>query len=406
MESHQFLIHLVIILIAARALGELASWVKTPAVMGELFAGILIGPSLLNLVPLSDPIKLLSEVGVILLLFEVGLETDINRLLKAGTKALIVALGGVFAPLILGYLLAYFFFGFSTLTSLFIGGTLTATSIGITVRALKDLGKQKTHEAQIILGAAVIDDIIGIVLLSVLYEFSVSGNVDLWNAGKVMLFIAIYFLTAPFLANAISSVIHRWNEKTAIPGLLPTMIVSMILFFSYVAHLVGAPELLGGFAAGLALSKQFVIPFTKKTKKERESSHDFIHTVHRQMEPIIYLFAPIFFVGIGLSINLQEIAWNSPFIWLFSLCLAVLAIATKVLAGFLSYGESVFSKLIIGTAMVPRGEVGLIFTGIAHDSGVFTNESYAGLVLVIAITTILSPIALRLLYKMQTNTTD
>lgn len=395
MESHTFLIQLVMILISARLCGEVASRLNAPAVIGELFAGILIGPSLLNFVDASDSIKLLAEIGVILLLFEVGLETDIGRLIKAGTKATLVAVGGVIMPFILGYILSSYVFGFSMLASLFVGSTLTATSIGITVRVLKDLNKQNAHESQIILGAAVIDDIIGIVLLSLLYEFSTSGVINLWNAGKVMLFIAIYFLAAPIAAKAISTIIEKWNQKCAIPGLVPTMIVSLILFFSWVAHLVGAPELLGGFAAGLALSKQFVMPFSSESKESRH----FTHHVHEQMQPIIQLFAPIFFVTIGLSLNLREIAWNSSFIWLLSISILVIAIISKIAAGFVLLRESYFSKLVIGTAMIPRGEVGLIFAGIALNSGVFNNEVYASIVLVIAVTTLLPPFALRHLFS-------
>jgi len=203
MEAHIFLIQLVVILLSARVFGELAAYFKIPSVIGELVAGIIIGPSILGFIEISNPIHLLAQIGIILLLFEVGIETDIGRLSSAGGKALIVAVGGVVLPFVLGFFLSYYAFDFSLLISLFIASTLTATSIGITLRVLQELKKQHSHESQIIIGAAVFDDIIGIVLLAVLYEFSVSGEVDFWHAGKVLLFIILFLFLSPILAKAV-----------------------------------------------------------------------------------------------------------------------------------------------------------------------------------------------------------
>lgn len=397
MESHTFLIQLVLILFSARVVGEIAARLKVPSVIGELLAGILIGPSVLGLVTAIPSIQLLAQIGIILLLFEVGLETDIGRLIAAGLKAFTVAVGGVILPFALGFALSFYVFYFSALASLFIGSTLTATSIGITLRVLSDLKKQGSHESQIILGAAVLDDIIGIVLLSLLYEFSASGEVNFLNAGKVMIFIILFFMIAPIAAKAISTAIRRWESQSDIPGLLPTMIVSLILLFAWLAHRLGAPELLGGFAAGLALSRQFLLPFAKFLNDPQE----FSHRVHKQMQPIIHLFTPIFFVTIGLSLNLKEIDWSSPFIWMLTGSLLVIATLSKLAAGLPLFGESRFSKLVIGTAMVPRGEVGLIFAEVGLKAGILNNEVYASLILVIAITTLVAPFALRWLYSQE-----
>lgn len=394
MESHTFLIQLVLILFSARVVGEFAARLQIPSVIGELLAGILIGPSLLGIVEATPSIQLLAQIGIILLLFEVGLDTDIGKLLKAGLKAFAVAVFGVAMPFALGFALSYYVFHCSGLCSFFIGSTLTATSIGITLRVLSDLKKQSTPEAQIILGAAVLDDIIGIVLLSLLYEFSSSGEVNLWNAGKVMVFIIIFFITAPIAAKIISAAIRRWDAQSDIPGLLPTMIVSLILLFAWLAHKLGAPELLGGFAAGLALSRQFLLPFAKFLNDPEE----FTQKVHKGMQPIIHLFTPIFFVTIGLSLNLREINWGSPYIWTLTGSLLVVAALTKLAAGLSLIKESRFSKLIIGMAMVPRGEVGLIFAEVGLKSGILNNEVYASLILVIAITTLVAPFGLRWLY--------
>jgi len=395
MEAQNFLIYLVLILLSARLLGELAAVFNIPSVIGELIAGIILGPSVLELIPLTSSLQLLAQMGIIFLLFEVGLETDVHRLVAAGTKALIVAFMGVILPFTFGAIISLYWFHLSLLASLFIGSTLTATSIGITLRVLKDLKKQNSSESQIILGAAVLDDIIGIVMLAILYEFSVSNQVDLWHATKVMFFIAIYFFTAPLFVKGISQIIKHWDNKSTIPGILPAVIVSLILFFSWLAHAFGAPELLGGFAAGLALSKRFFFKFSKYLQE----TPDFTERVEHQMQPIIHLFTPIFFVSIGLSLNLKIVNWGSEFIWLLTGSLLTAAILGKLFSGFVLPGESIQKKCVIGTAMIPRGEVGLVFANIGLTSAVITNDIYASLILVITLTTLCAPFALRSLYK-------
>lgn len=397
MEVQHFIIQIVLILFAARILGELAAFFKAPAVIGELLAGLLLGPSILNWVELSTPIELLSQIGVILLLFEVGIETDVARLTMHSGKAFSVALGGVVFPALMSFWLSYQIFGFDNLTSLFVGATLTATSIGITLRVLRDLNQHTSHESQIILGAAVIDDVIGIILLALLYEFAVGGSINLLNTGKVLVFIVAFFLIAPLVGQLVSKTIKTWNEKSSIPGLLPTTIVALILLFAWLAHQLGAPELLGGFAAGLALSRQFVFPFAPSLRQTPE----FSHKVEKQMRPIIHLFTPIFFVAVGLSFDLQSIQWKSSFIWIFSISLFLLATLGKLLSGFILYKEKFKSQLTIGTAMIPRGEVGLIFASVGMSLGVLKDEVYASLLLVIVATTLLAPFLLRSLYSIK-----
>ncbi len=393
MEVHSFFLVLLAILLSARILGELAARLKAPPVIGELLAGILLGPSLLGWVEPSTVIKLLAEIGIILLLFEVGLETDILRLVKTGLKPVIVATAGFVLPLLFGYGVSYYIFGQSQLVSLFVGGTLTATSIGITVRVLTDLKRQGSPEAQVVLGAAVLDDVMGVVLLAFLYEFSVSGGVQLVGAGKVLVFVALFMLLAPLAARLMAEVIKRFARVSQIPGLIPTMVVVLVLFFAWLAHAVGAPELLGGFAAGLALSRRFFFPMGLAVSTDPK----FAHRVEDEMKPIIRLFTPIFFVMVGLSLNLRAIDWASSFIWSFSLTLFALAVAGKMLAAFLIRATP-HARIAIGLAMVPRGEVGLIFTELGRVSGIFNNELYAVMVIVIVFTTLLPPFALQWFY--------
>lgn len=395
MDSQTILLQLVLILFSARVCGDIAVRLQAPAVIGELLAGVIIGPSLLDLVQPSEPIHLLAQIGIILLLFGVGIETDISQLISAGGRAGLVAAVGVTAPFLLGFGLSFYVFDFSLLPSLFIASTLTATSIGITLRVLADLKKQSTPEAQIILGAAVIDDIIGIILLSLLFEFSTSGVVNWTNAGKVLLFIIIFFVSAPILAKIAAYVIKLWGEKHENPGLVPTLIVSLILLFAWTAHQLGAPELLGGFAAGLALSRQFFLPFGVFLHE----SEQFSHRVEVQMKPIINLFTPIFFVAIGLSLNLQTVDWSSGTLWMVAIALLLAAVVGKLASGFALWKESRFIKMAVGISMIPRGEVGLIFADVGQQSGVFDATLYAVMIIVIAVTTLFAPFALRYWYR-------
>ncbi len=393
MQTHDFFLILLIILLTARVFAELAARLQAPSVIGELLAGVALGPSLLGWIEPIGAIKLMAEIGIILLLFEVGLGTDPRQLARAGPKSLVVALVGFGLPCLLGFSVGYWGFGLSLLVSLFIGGTLTATSIGITARVLTDLKRHHAPEGQIILGAAILDDILGVVLLALLYEFSIGGGVTLGNAGKVVMFVAAFFILAPVAAKLMSAIIKHINTATEIPGLIPTTIVSLVLFFAWLAHSMGAPELLGGFAAGLALSRRFFLPFGTAL----HADPSFAEHIETEMKPIIHLFTPIFFVMVGLSLNLREIDWSSPFIWVFSMALMIAAIVGK-LAGPWLIREPWPTRWIIGTAMVPRGEVGLIFAELGRESGILNNEIYAGMVIVIALTTVLSPFAMKGLY--------
>lgn len=272
------------------------------------------------------------------------------------------------------------------MVSLFVGGTITATSIGITVRVIRDIKCEQVHEGQVVLGAAVLDDVLGVIVLAILYDFSISGGVSYFNIGKVLLFIGAFFAFAPIAAKFMSVYIKRLDKISEIPGLIPTTIVALVLLFSWLSHIIGAPELLGGFAAGLALSRRFFIPFGLTIHTDRV----FAHRIEEQMKPIIQLFTPIFFVYIGLSLSLREIDWSSPFIWDFSLTIFVLAVVGKMIGPFF-LKESLISKWAIGMAMVPRGEIGLIFAELGRISGILNNEIHAGMVIVIALTTVLSP---------------
>jgi len=395
MDVHSFFLVFLTILLSARIFAELAIRLGSPPVIGELVAGVVLGPSLLGWIVPFEAVKLLAGIGIILLLFKVGLETDLTKLVRSGWKSVIVATGGFVLPFVLGFWLSFGIFGLPILASLFIGGTLTATSIGITVRVLDDLKVQASTEGQVVLGAAVLDDIFGVLLLAFLYEFAIGGGISMTNTGKVFLFIGIFFLLTPFVAKTFAVIIKRLDRETKIPGLIPTMMISLVLSFGWLSKVVGAPEMLGGFAAGLALSRRFILPLGVIF---RQADPKFTDRIEEQMNPIIHLFTPIFFVMVGLSLNLREIDWNSFQIWGFSLSLLFVAVVGKF-AGALFIKESLNSRFIIGVAMIPRGEVGLVFAELGRESGVLNNETYAALIIVIVLTTLLPPFVMKWFYN-------
>ena len=279
------------------------------------------------------------------------------------------------------------------MVSLFIGGTLTATSIGITIRVLTDLGRHQEYESQIVLGAAVIDDLLGVFLLAVLFEFSSGGGVSLATTGHIVLYVGAFFLLAPLAAKALSPLIQRYHEFSDLPGMIPIVLVSLVLIFAAVAQDVGAPHLLGGFVAGIALSRRFFLPCGAALGVDAA----FNRKINEQMRPIIQLFTPIFFVMVGLSMDLGAIDWTSPFIWVFSILMTGVAIVGKLAAPWL-IRESRPMRIAIGMAMVPRGEVGLIFAELGRVTGVFDASVYAGIVLVIVYTTLAAPFWIKMYY--------
>lgn len=394
MDTSTVILQIAVILILARLFGEIAGYFKAPTVIGEIIAGVVLGPSLFGLIQPEGLIQVLAEVGIILLLFQVGLETDIGNLIETGAKSVLVAIGGFVLPFILCFSLSYYWFDLKVIVSLMVAGTMTATSIGITMRSLRDIGQSNSKESQIILGAAVLDDILGVILLAILFDFSLTNKVDIAGASRVLLFMTIFFLIAPTLAKAISYLIRVFEPKSTIPGIVPTTIVSLVLFLAWLSHAIGIPELLGGFVTGLALSRRFVIPLGMALHE----NVDFSNHVHQQMKPIIQLFTPIFFVSVGLSLDLSEIDWSSHFFWSFSLSLTALAVVSK-LGGALLIKENIARKIFIGIAMMPRGEIGLVFAELGRTTGVFNSEIYTTIVIVIAYTTLFTPLWLRFFYK-------
>ena len=394
MELHAIFLYLAIILFTARLIGDTFAKLGIPAVLGEILVGVILGKSALGLIEPNEVFKLLAEIGVILLLFHIGLEADINQLKKVGFSAFAVAFVGAFTPMLLGTLLAYYVLDLPLTVSLFLGGTLTATSIGITVRVLDDLGKMKERFAQIVLGAAVLDDIFGVIVLAALYEFSKEGVVHFDALTMLVLYIATFFVLSPILAQVMARFIQLLSRRLGTEDFIPPTVLALVFFFAYLAHEVGSPEILGAFTAGIALSRRFALPFAVFLRTDERMAHKIEHTII----PLMWVLTPMFFVYVGLQLNLKAIDFTSAKFWELSLLILLVAIVGKVFAGFVVKG-SLRERLLIGFSMLPRGEVGLIFAEFGRQAKLYDDTLYAVVIFVVAITTLTAPIVLKLLAR-------
>jgi Kef-type K+ transport system membrane component KefB len=390
----RFFLVLAAILAAAKLLGELAERIGQPAVLGELVAGVLLGASALGVVPAggveAELIHVLAELGVVLLLFEIGLETDLKEMFRVGPSALAVAMVGVALPFALGYL--YWRYaphaasGSGNLVSaaIFIGATLTATSVGITARVLSDLGRMSTPEARIIIGAAVIDDVLGLVILSVVSGVAAGATVTAAGVAATLAvavgFLVIAVVLGRFLAPRLFDLINRMRARYV----LVAASVAFALGLAALASLAGSAMIIGAFAAGLILS----------------GTNQF-DTIEREVRPLASIFAPIFFVSVGASVNLALLVPSTPearATLLIAGVLTVLAVIGKVAAGWAAPWTK-FRRLVVGVGMVPRGEVGLIFAEIGRRSGLLGEEIFGAVLLMVMVTTFIAPPALKALFS-------
>ncbi len=380
MNIADFLVALMAIFLAAKLCGELAERLGQPAVLGEIIGGIVIGVSGLHLVDAHDvTIQLLSQLGVILLLFLIGLETDVKKLLSVGGPATVVAVVGVALPFAGGIALGYLL-GFSMMVAVFLGASLTATSVGITARVLSDLGHLQDDESQVVLGAAVVDDVIGLVILTIVSTLAQGGSLTLLGISKIVVvafgFVAAAIVIGSYLAPFLIRAIVRLNIAR---GLL---FGSLIFAFglAYAAQRIGSAVIIGSFAAGLVLSR---------TNKARE--------IQKQVYDVAFFFIPIFFVVVGAAIDLRTV---NPFDasareYLFiGLGLTAIGIVGKVLAGFAVLRPGL-RRTVIGVGMIPRGEVGLIFAQIGLTTKLLSNGLYSAVALMVMLTTIVTPPILR-----------
>jgi Kef-type K+ transport system membrane component KefB len=388
---------LAIILVAAKLVGELFERIGQPAVLGEILAGVILG----NLVHLgvqdlsfvtTDPVILtLAEVGVVLLLFEVGLESDVTQMLRVGASSFLVATVGVVVPMALGWGAARLLLPDQTWhVHVFIGAILTATSVGITARVLRDLGKIQATEGRIVLGAAVIDDVMGLVVLAVvagIVQGAATGTSV--GAGDVL---AIVGKSLGFLAGAIliggrlSRIVFRLAARMHVSGLLLALALAFCFGMAWLAHQVGLAAIVGAFAAGLVLDE-----VSYQQLREREQ-----HGLEEMVRPIASFLVPIFFVVTGSHVDLSVFRHGDTV--LLAAVLTLVAIVGKQVCS-LAVLEKGLNRLAIGVGMIPRGEVGLIFAAVGAKLGVVDPRTYGAVVIMVMVTTFVTPPALTWAFK-------
>ncbi|AZG74044.1 cation:proton antiporter [Shewanella livingstonensis] len=389
MAIDSFVMSLFLILVVGRLLGECSDRLGFPSVVGEVTAGIVIGPSLLNWVVPHSTLAIIAELGVILLLFDIGCETSIKKLAHSGPRAVRVALLGIAVPLVATGLASFYWLSIAPFTALFFGCALTATSIGISMRVLTLYKQTQSVAGQIILGAAVIDDIVGVILLSILFNFASSGELAVSSTLILFIMIACFIIFSPPLVRVIIYLTRWLHLKARIPGYEVFVVMAMICLFAWLAHWFGTPAILGGFAVGMGLSRQFTSPFNQYLK----NPFSYTHKLEQSAKPLVQLFSPIFFVYVGISLDLSQLDMSFTGLLLLG-WLTFIAVTSKFIAGFMA-SSNWQEKWVVGSAMVPRGEVGLVFAEMGRQLGVIQAKEFAILVMIIALTTLIGPLILK-----------
>lgn len=365
------LVTLAALILATKLVGELAQRIGQPAVLGELLAGVLLGPSLLRVVAPTDPVlEALAMLGVLILLFEIGLHTDIRSLRDVGKHAAVVALVGVVAPFAGGYIVGIAL-GFTPLEALVAGAALTATSIGISARVLRDLGRLDTPEGQVVLGAAVLDDLIGLIILSVVTAAVAGAGISAFGIAKSAA-VAIGFVAAALAVGSFAvPPIFRIVERLRTTGALGLIALAFAFLLAWAADASGSAMIIGALAAGMVLHRT----------PQRAM-------IERSVTQLGYFFVPIFFAVIGAMIDLRALATPSALIA--GVALTVVGIAGKLVSGYALRGFD-GNRLVVGVAMIPRGEVGLIFAHAGIATGAIAAGQFGAIMLMVIATTLVTP---------------
>ncbi len=383
---------LALMIVAAKLGGEVASRLRQPPVLGELLAGVLLGnlpAGWLGVLGSTNDtvIAFAAELGVMLLLFQVGLESSVGEMVKVAPRAGLVAVLGVIFPSLFGVAASRLVLpDASSAAHLFIGATLCATSVGITASVLKDLGALGSPEARVVLGAAVIDDVLGLVVLSVVSAVATTGAVDPAAVGRITLVAVAFVVGALVIGLGVTRGVYRFAAVLRAPQVLGAVSVALCLMLGSASALAGLAPIVGAYAAGLLLDDVSVRPFGAGGLKKIE---DFV-------SPIVAVFAPIFFVRTGMSVELAGLGVESL---LLTVLLVASALAGKIVCGLGVRGKDI-DRLTVGIGMVPRGEVGLIFAGVAAElvqpdgKPLLSRGVHAALVATVFITTLAAPPAL------------
>lgn len=413
------LLSLVVIYLASKIGGELSRMMDLPPVLGELVGGVVVGASALHLVVFpesgaiasdsvimyiiqfisdispaavtsifqsqSEVISVLAELGVIILLFEIGLESDLQELKKVGYQATIVACVGVAVPFAAGTTGLILLFHVPTIPAIFAGAALTATSIGITSKVLSEIGYLKSREGQIIVGAAVIDDILGIIVLAVVASLAKTGEVDIFNVIYLIVSATVFLIGSILLGKFFNQSFVAIADKLQTRGNLVIPAFIFAFFMAFLGNVIHLEAILGAFAAGLVLDE---------TDKRKE--------LDEQVKPIADILVPIFFVSVGAKVDLGVLNPVNPENragLIIATFLILVAIIGKVVTGWSFFGQPGINRLAIGVGMIPRGEVGLVFAGIGSASGTLDKPLQAAIIIMVILTTFLAPPLLRFAFK-------
>lgn len=414
------LLSLVVVYLAAKVGGELCARINLPSVLGELVGGVVVGVSALQLLAFpesgggetssliirfleatgglsldaapsvfqaeSEVLNILAELGVIILLFEIGLESDLKELIRVGPQAAVVAVVGVVMPFAMGTIGLITLFHVPTIPAVFAGAALTATSIGITAKVLSELQQLSSREGQIIIGAAVLDDVLGIIVLAVVASLAKTGEIEIARVAYLIVGAGVFLIGSILLGRLLSPYFVALVDQLKTRGqvLIASLIFTFIL--SYIGAVIQLEAILGAFAAGLILAET--------TKREE---------LEEQIIPIADMLVPIFFVTVGARTDVSVLNPFEPSNregLIVAAFLVVVAIIGKLVTGFAVFGQDKVNRLAIGVGMIPRGEVGLVFVGVGSATGILSKSLEAAIIVMVILTTFLAPALLRVVFQL------
>ncbi|MBB6638419.1 cation:proton antiporter [Cohnella thailandensis] len=376
----EFILYLAIIIAATKIAGHLSARLGQPAVLGELIVGVLLGPAVLGVLePEASYLHYFSEIGVLLLMFLAGMETDLAQLQRNWKAAFAVAIGGIVLPFIGGYSAALAF-GFSSDYAMFFGILFCATSVSISVQVLKEMNRLGSREGTTILGAAVVDDVLVVILLAVMMSVLGTGNdvsLGLLIGKKVIFFVVVIAVGWFVIPKAM-----EWLAKLRVSEAVISIAVAICFGFAYFAEYMGMAGIIGSFAAGIALSQT---PLHKE--------------MERKLEPIAYsIFVPVFFVSIGLNVSFDGLGSQIGFV----IVISIVAILTKLLGGGLGArltGFDTRSSIAVGSGMISRGEVALIIASTGQSASLLQEEYYTSVIIMVIVTTLVTPPILKWIFS-------
>jgi Kef-type K+ transport system membrane component KefB len=411
------LLSLITVFIAAKVGGEICARLNLPSVLGELVGGVIVGISALHLIVFpegatlphsalmdfiqmtagldpesllrvfsseSESLSVLAELGVIILLFEIGLESDLKELIRVGPQAAVVAVVGVLVPFVAGTAGLIAIFHISTIPAVFAGAALTATSIGITAKVLAEMQQISSREGQIIIGAAVLDDVLGIIVLAVVASLAKTGEIEIANVIYLVVGAAVFLVGSIFLGRLLSPLFVSLVDRLQTRGQLIISSLTFAFILSYIAAAIQLETILGAFAAGLILAE---------TSKRKE--------LEEQITPIADILVPIFFVTVGARTDISVLNPLEPANregLIIATFLVIVAIIGKTVTGYVVFGLPNINRLAVGFGMIPRGEVGLVFAGVGAASGVLSEALDAAIIVMVIVTTFIAPPLLRVVF--------